>query len=530
MDILLIHPPAAKPAEPPLGLAVLTAYLRGRGLHTGVLDANLGGYLYLLDPQRAAEAAGPAPKTSVRRALKHGTSSLELLRSPAATASFPRYATAVRHLHTLLSVHGAAGERLTLGDYEHRDLSPFDPDHLARLAAAGEEETLFAGYFRDRVLPQVAAFAPRRIALSVNYRHQVLPAFELAGLLSRHFPGLPIVGGGGMFTSWRSTLRSLDLRLPPFDHIVFGPGEEPLTALAGASPPADYFLDGAATDFVPDFSDLTPEHYLSPGPVLPVAASRGCYWGRCRFCPEAEAPTHRFGQYPAASFPDLLLDLAAQTGVRHFHLTDNAVPVATLRSLARRSEEMADLRWHGFVRFEEALLDEEMVRGLARGGCTMLQLGLESASQRVLDRMGKGTRLEAVAAILANLCRAGIASYVYVMLGTPGETAEDANATRAFLEAHAGEIGFLNLSLMNLPRDASLLQEADDFGILGGELPDGAPLSLYRTFAPAGGWGRKEARRFLKELQASPPIAAILRRTPPWFTSNHACFFPPGRV
>jgi hypothetical protein len=247
MDVLLLHPPAVKPAEPPLGTAVLLGHLRRRGFSAAALDANLAAYLYLLDPSRLAQAAGPQPATVVRRALRHSASALDLLRSPAALASFARYSPAVRHLNTALGVWNGDGghERLTLGDYDRAGISPFAPDDLQRLAA-GETSSLFARYFEEKLLPQVEALRPRLIALSVNYRHQALPAFELAGLLRRRLPAVPVVGGGGIFTSWRQVLRRLDLRFSCFSRIVFGPGEEPLAALAaGGAPVGDYFLEGA---------------------------------------------------------------------------------------------------------------------------------------------------------------------------------------------------------------------------------------------------------------------------------------------
>ena len=123
----------------------------------------------------------------------------------------------------------------------------------------------------------------------------------------------------------------------------------------------------------------------------------------------------------------------------------------------RRS--LAEIGWHGFVRFERDLLDPDFVSGLAAGGCRMLQLGLESGSQQVLDRLQKGTRLDEVARMLDNLRQAGIATYVYIMLGTPGETREDAELTLQFLERHAGAIDYLNLAIMNLPRESQLLDD-----------------------------------------------------------------------
>ncbi|WP_027714596.1 B12-binding domain-containing radical SAM protein [Desulfuromonas sp. TF] len=530
MTTLLLHPPAVKPAEPPLGPAILLAALRRRGIDARMIDANLKAFLYLLQPRRLAAAAGPASSTAVKRALRHAPAALALLRSPAAFGSFPRYRTAVEHLNRAFGVYGEGAERLSLGDYSHGTLSEFAPADLERLSA-GEESTLFHDYFVNELLPQVAAMKPRTVSLSVNYRHQVLPAFELAGLLRRWMPGLRIVGGGGMFTSWRRTLREADLRFSAFDHIVFGPGEELLPRIISGEGGPDYFLEeGSEIDFRPDFDRVDLKDYFSPLPVLPVGASRGCYWQRCLFCPEAATPTHPYAAHPAADLPDLLLDLRRRNGTTRFHLTDNAVPVAALRRVAARRADLAGIFWHGFVRFEPALLDSGLAEGLAAAGCTMLQLGLESGSQAVLDRLGKGTRLEDAAAILERLHEAGISTYVYVMLGTPGETEEDAVRTLDFLEEHAARISFLNISIMNLPRESSLVGEDGGAEIRSSALlDDGQPLGLYRSFEPATGWGRGEARRFLRRrLLASPAVREIVNRVPPWFTSNHAPFFPPS--
>ena len=528
MDVLLINPPAGKPSEPPLGLAVLLGHLRSQGLTADAIDANLDACLFLLDEDRLRRAAGANPPTALRRAVKHAARSLALLRSPAACVLFDRYQSAVHHLDGALSAYrGAAGnERLSLGDYRHDGLSEFVPEDLER-ASRGEVGILFDDYFRTVLLPRIAGAAPRLLALSVNYLHQALPAFALAGLLRRTFPEIPVVGGGGLFSSWRSLLREEDLRFSAFSRIVFGPGEVSLTALAEGRAGADYFLeDGATLAFAPDFSFADLDAYLSPVPVLPVSASRGCYWRRCLFCPEAASPTHPYGAFPGA-FVELLRGLATRYGVHHFHLTDNALPVGILQELAAQPQAMAGLGWHGFVRFEKELLDRDFVRGLAASGCRMLQLGLESGSQAVLDRLQKGTRIDEVARMLDNLHGAGIRTYVYIMLGTPGETEEDAELTLRFLEAQGAKIDYLNLAIMNLPRESQLLLDPAAAGIAASApLGEDAPLGLYRSFVSSTGWGRSEARRFLRQkLLGSPIIRAAVNRVPPGFTSNHAFLF-----
>ena len=528
MDVLLINPPAGKPGEPPLGLAVLLGHLRSRGLTADAVDANLDACLYLLAEDRLRAAAGTNPPTALRRAVKHAPRSLDLLRSPAACALFDRYQSAVHHLDSALSAYrGASGdERYSLGDYRHDGLSEFVPADLERVSR-GEVATLFDDYFRTVLLPRIAEAAPRMLAVSVNYLHQALPAFALAGLLRRTFPDIPVVGGGGLFSSWRTLLKEQDIRFSAFSRIVFGPGEASLAALADGRAGADYYLEDAAEiAFAPDFGFADLGAYLSPVPVLPVSASRGCYWRRCLFCPEAASPTHPYAPFPGA-FVELLRALVARYGVRHFHLTDNALPPTILRELAAAPEAMAGLGWHGFVRFEEELLDPDFVRGLAESGCRMLQLGLESGSQAVLDRLHKGTRVEQAARMLDNLHRAGIRTYVYVMLGTPGETEADAERTLRFLEAQGEKIDYLNLAIMNLPRESQLLVDPAAAGIAASApLAEDAPLGLYRSFVPTTGWGRSEARRFLhKRLLGSPIIRAAVNRVPPGFTSNHAFLF-----
>ena len=528
-DVLLIQPPALIPSEPPLSLAILSSVLRQSGVCSGALDANLKAYLYLLDEQRLAALAGSEPRTSIRRALKHCQESLKLLRSSAGAKSFSRYSTAVRYLNQLLSLWSKDNdsERLTLSDYQYEGYSVFNPQDL-NLFSSGDVHTLFHPYFQDELIPQVEVQRPKIVAISINYLHQAFPAFELAGMLRHQYPDLQLIAGGGLITSWQEPLQRLGHKLPPFDRLVFGPGEASLVALAKGPDAEGYYLsDISEIGFVPDFSFAEFSCYLSPKQIIPVSASRGCYWQKCLFCPEATAPVHPYGSIQPDIFPGLLRQLSARHGATTFHLTDNAIPVNILKSLGHHSVDLEGLSWFGFVRFEPALEDPAFVKSLADSGCQMLQLGLESGSQIVLDRLGKGVKLESTVKILENLSAAGISSYVYIMLGSPGETEADAEMTLNFLETHAEKIGFLNISIMNLPRGSGLLENPELYGIDSSHLRDEkSPLGLYHEFQSATGWDRAAARKFLHQrLLGSAIIRKIVKRNPPFFSSTHASFF-----
>ncbi len=160
------------------------------------------------------------------------------------------------------------------------------------------------------------------------------------------------------------------------------------------------------------------------------------------------------------------------------------------------------------------------VVALKHSGCAMLQLGIESGDQGVLDSEHKGIDLDRVSLALRSLRKAGIAAYVYLLFGTPSENLKEARKTLDFTVKHARDISFLNLAIFNLPIYGNEARELETRMHYDGD------LSLYADFHHPGGWHRARVRRFLdKEFKRHPAIAAIIRRDPSIFTSNHAPFF-----
>ncbi|MDR7493845.1 MAG: PqqD family peptide modification chaperone [Armatimonadota bacterium] len=91
------------------------------------------------------------------------------------------------------------------------------------------------------------------------------------------------------------------------------------------------------------------------------------------------------------------------------------------------------LRWYGETRFNPNL-DEDLVAQLARAGMRIIQFGLESYNQRVLDLMDKGVKLADIVPVLKRCLARGIGYHLFCFLGFPGETAEDAERTLTFLD------------------------------------------------------------------------------------------------
>jgi radical SAM superfamily enzyme YgiQ (UPF0313 family) len=87
-------------------------------------------------------------------------------------------------------------------------------------------------------------------------------------------------------------------------------------------------------------------------------------------------------------------------------------------------------------------IDERIARALAAAGCRMVWMGAESGSQRILDAMDKGVRVEQIRDAATLLHAAGVAVGLFLQFGYPGETWTDIEATLALArEVDPNDIG-----------------------------------------------------------------------------------------
>jgi hypothetical protein len=519
--MLLIHPPLVKPCEPPPGLAKLAGVMNYHNIPCRVIDANVEGIMSLLAQSKGMSnlpadfkenQRGESVKTLVdtwtRRAFRDLEINISALTSPKAYINIDRYRRAVMDINRVLEVSAFyRGVRLNLSNYLNQNLSPVRSADLINASEKPESDPFYP-YFRERLAAVLAQEEPDVIGFSLNYLSQALCTFAMIGFLRQTCPGIRIVLGGGLVTSW--------VRQPgwsnPFkglvDDLIGGPGESYLLSMYGMT-----HQEGHTT---PDYTLFPMKGYLSPGPILPYSASSGCYWGQCAFCPE-RAEGNPYRPVSADRVISDLHTLSERTKPVLIHLLDNALSPLLLKRIAGAS---FGVPWYGFARISSHLTDMDFCLALKRSGCVMLQLGVESGDQKVLDSMHKGFDLEMSSAVLKTLKKAGIATYVYLLFGTPSETILEARKTMNFTITHNDHIDFLNCAIFNLPAHGPEVKELETCDFYEGD------LSLYRSFLHPGGWNRNAVRQFLnKEFKRHPAVAAILRRSPPLFTSNHAPFF-----
>ncbi|MDP3111448.1 MAG: hypothetical protein Q8M71_05035 [Thermodesulfovibrionales bacterium] len=503
--ILLIYPPVAKPCEPPAGISRLSAMLGRHKVEHRILDANIDGLLHLLQMPFPAEKVKDA---WTRRAFRNIEQNISSIRDPGLYRNPDRYKRTVRDIGRVLSKVSLPGSAVGLANYGHKGLSPLKSKDLLN-AAEQPELNPFYPYFRTRLEGLFREKEPSVAGISLNYLSQALCAFAMTGFIKREFPGVRIILGGGLVTSWLKNPRWKNPFSGLVDHFVAGPGEYQLLPLLGLAAAEEKLP-------MPDYISLPRDKYLSPGFVLPYSASTGCYWNRCGFCPE-KAEENPYVPIPAQQVISDLTTLKEKTRPVLIHFLDNAISPVLLKAL---TADNTGIPWYGFARISALLADPDFCIALRRSGCVMLKLGIESGDQEVLDSLEKGINVETASVVLKNLKNAGIAAYVYLIFGTHVETEAGARKTLEFTVRHSDSIGFLNLAIFNMPACGKAGP-----GIETREFYEG-DLSLYTDFIHPKGWDRRRVRLFLEnEFTKHPAVSKILKNDPPVFTSNHAPFF-----
>jgi radical SAM superfamily enzyme YgiQ (UPF0313 family) len=295
------------------------------------------------------------------------------------------------------------------------------------------------------------------VGFTVPFPGNLYGALRMAQALKARRPDIRIALGGGYANTELRRLQ--DPRVfDYFDFITLDDGERPLLCLlehlAGKREEGGLrrtflrrhgrvlFCDGARE---PEFSQtevgtptyrglpldrylsvldsLNPMHRLwSEGHWNKLTVAHGCYWKQCTFCDVGLDYIARYEASPSELLADRIEALIAETGRRGFHFVDEAAPPAGLKGLALiMLERGIAISWWGNIRFEAAFTPD-LCRLLAASGCVAVTVGLEAATDRVLEAMKKGITVDQAARVAAAFHRAGILVHAYLMYGYPGET------------------------------------------------------------------------------------------------------------
>ena len=162
--------------------------------------------------------------------------------------------------------------------------------------------------------------------------------------------------------------------------------------------------------------------------AMNIATTRGCPF-HCNWCAK---PIYgqRYAVRSAASVADEIAWLKRDYAPDQLTVVDDVFGLQP--GWIDRFADAVD-RMHARIPFKCLMradqVDADVVRALVASGCRMVWMGAESGSQRILDAMEKGTRVEQIRDASRRLQAAGIEVGLFLQFGYPGEAWDDVQAT-----------------------------------------------------------------------------------------------------
>lgn len=182
-------------------------------------------------------------------------------------------------------------------------------------------------------------------------------------------------------------------------------------------------------------------------------SGRGCSWSACTFCGDVISANGR--TFRSRGIEAVLNELKTQFEIhdsKDFIFLDiklNSDLEVWNGLIAQFQAVVPKGRWIGTVHVNskgENGLSRENLFAAKKAGLTRISFGLESASQRLLDLMKKGTDIQSCSDFIQNAYDAGISVRASMMLGFPSETTEDIEQTIVFMEKHFHHFDRIRLS------------------------------------------------------------------------------------
>jgi radical SAM superfamily enzyme YgiQ (UPF0313 family) len=324
------------------------------------------------------------------------------------------------------------------------------PDEVTML---GERQQRYEMYMAALANPKHAvwlemqeileSFDPEIVGLSV-LTPEVGAAHKLSTLIKEEKRDRTVIWGGHHVTFLPDDV----LGYGPVDVVVRGEGENTMlelvsaiaggrggwSAIAGIS-----YKEGSVIRHNPDrelIKDLDslpfPAHHLSLFPDaykrmerIGMMTNRGCPF-RCGYCssPAFTKKTVRF-----RSFNNVLEEIRYITSYYNKNIVSMLDDNFTInkKNVIDLCEHLIDadikVSWDTMTRAD--ILTEDVVMLLKRAGCCGIAIGIESGSERVLEMIKKGVRLDKVVDAYELLYRYDIPSGANFIIGFPEETRED---------------------------------------------------------------------------------------------------------
>ena len=214
----------------------------------------------------------------------------------------------------------------------------------------------------------------------------------------------------------------------------------------------------------PTYEEFNLDEYNSK--TLLVEWSRGCI-GRCSFCKNY----HLMPKYRMKRAEDVIEELSyhmGKNGITEFTVCDSLLN-GNLQELSKLCDLIIarnlKIEWNGQIA-PLGNMEFELFAKMKQAGCSTLQIGLESSSDKVLKNMRKIYSSKDAEKAIQRAKQAGIETEVFIMIGFPGEREKEFQETINFVERNASHIDTIkSINTLHLIAGTDVYENYRKYGI-----------------------------------------------------------------
>ena len=301
----------------------------------------------------------------------------------------------------------------------------------------------------DSVLKEIGEYQPDLVGISA-WTDFWYPAYTLGEKIKEEYCNIHLTYGGPHIGIYPKET----LELPFVDSVIVGDGETPFLRLCTLIANDDedphfpglhlkesgfrsghdaFYIQENLDDLpIPDRTFLDLEKYSSvlskTDFVTTMISSRGCPY-KCTFCKlNFQKTLQQSADRVVEEFKRI-----ADLGIREVEIYDDTFTWSKERVMEICYGLIeADIKLEWSVRDRVSSADLEMYELMYRAGCRRIHLGIESGTQKVIDRMRKNIKVEDAKKAVNYAKQAGMTVLTYFMFGNLDETLEDMRKTIDF--------------------------------------------------------------------------------------------------
>lgn len=222
--------------------------------------------------------------------------------------------------------------------------------------------------------------------------------------------------------------------------------------------------------YIPDFSDLNLNNYLSNLKLVPFTLNYGCYHSKCTFC-SRYFYYNGYCSYNLDKILNYIKYLYEKENIEAIYFVDECVPPDILIKLSEYLiKNNIDIKWMVETRIDKKYIDTSVACLLYKSGCREISFGIESYNKRILNDMNKGISLNVAKKVMKNFFNSGISVSATFMIGYPTENIINILKTLSFIKRFK-YLDTFGLSVFNYMRNSKLvnlssLDEKNDLNLI----------------------------------------------------------------